>query len=382
MTPSFNPTAGGVQRTTSLLGSYFFKKNYKVSYFSLENENHVQPQHGLLFHAKEDGGVQNKNNLLELENFIIAEKPQILINQMPYEIELRNTIFDLKKRYRFIIIACIHNSLFSFKSNIKDILNQSLSKKTNVVINNKLTRQLLLTQHRLKQKNVLKTIIDGHDKTILLTPKIIEELKYFVGSYKLEKIKTIPNSISINPIKNIPKKNILLHVGRLNIPQKRSDLLLEVWKQCYKDMPDWEFKIVGDGPYINHLKNQIKNDHLPRVSIEGFQNPESYYKEAKLFIMPSAFEGFPNTLLEAQNFGCVCFAFDTYASLKWIVNHNIDAILVKPFNTSHMAKQIINISKDEEKIKLLSINSRKNTDRFHLNSIGLEWINLFNELNE
>ena len=36
--------------------------------------------------------------------------------------------------------------------------------------------------------------------------------------------------------------------------------------------------------------------------------------------MTSAFEGFPNTVVEAQSFGCVPFLFNTFSIAPWMVN--------------------------------------------------------------
>ena len=52
------------------------------------------------------------------------------------------------------------------------------------------------------------------------------------------------------------KKNELLFVGRVNITQKRVDILLEIWHKIFLNFPDWELNIVGDGEDLNYLKNR------------------------------------------------------------------------------------------------------------------------------
>ena len=78
---------------------------------------------------------------------------------------------------------------------------------------------------------------------------------------------SIPNSIPSVVRAPGQKEKIILHVGRLNIQQKRSDLLLKVWGKVFPMLPDWEFVIVGDGEYKEQLELEIKSKNLPRVKI-------------------------------------------------------------------------------------------------------------------
>ena len=326
---AFDPNAGGVQRTTFKLGKHFTENGIEVAYFSFSKENQVLPEYGSLFHAKLSRGASEIANqklfIQTLHNF----KPDFVINQVPYEKIIRTILSEQKASVGYVLLGCLRNSLFSFKSNVADILMQQFPSVLHPVVKLKAIQKIALENHRKKHKAELLDIINKHDKFILLTPRNRDELEYFLGqNYPHDKVISIPNSIPFIDYEAEDKEKILLHVGRLNIPQKRSDLLMKVWEQCYEQLPDWKFYVIGDGPYMDTLKKDIENKKLPRVVLEGFQKPESYYKKSSIFMMPSAYEGFPNTILEAQSYGCVPFAFDSYASLGWIVNDGVDIELV------------------------------------------------------
>jgi glycosyltransferase involved in cell wall biosynthesis len=229
---------------------------------------------------------------------------------------------------------------------------------------------------------MLREIINAHDRFILLAPPNKDELKYFVGDYMPDKVTAIPNSIpSVFPAALTKKEKVILHVSRLNVPQKRSDLLLNFWISCYKELPDWTFLIVGDGPYKDVLKEDIRKKGIPRIEMKGFQKPEPYYEKASIFMMPSAFEGFPNTILEAQSFGCVPFAFNSYAALEWIVNNDQDAKLIPPFETDTMGKEVVNLIQNKNNLKTMQEASIRNASKFTIDQVGYYWKDLFDTLN-
>jgi hypothetical protein len=230
LTPAFNPNDGGVQRTTYKLGKYFTEQGLEVSYFSTSNTGHVKAEYGALYHTKEIGGQDNMQNIAELEVVVTDIKPDIVINQMPYETNLTNALTNLKTKLGFKLLGCLRNSLFNFKSNARDRMMQMLPSPLFKAMDNKLGISIIQKRHWLKHRKQLKEILDKHDKYILLAPPNRKELEYFVGEYKKEKVRAIPNSIPEIYRGTETKEKIVLHVGRLNIPQKRSDLLLDFWE--------------------------------------------------------------------------------------------------------------------------------------------------------
>ena len=72
----------------------------------------------------------------------------------------------------------------------------------------------------------------------------------------------------------------------------------------------------------------------------GGRPSEPYYEKAKLFVMTSEKEGFPNVLLEAQSYGTVPFVFDSYLAVKDIIQHEHNGLVYPPFDTSAIAKGI------------------------------------------
>lgn len=379
LTHALNPNAGGVQRTTYKLGRKFTEMGHSVSYYSTQNEGNLDGGFGKLYHAPEEGNVRNTSNLAHLKMVLLEEKPDFVINQMPYEVKLSKFLSTNKESLDYVLLGCLRNSLFSAKNNIRDTYKTTISPFIfNLFLDNKVGLKLLLWMHRIKHGRQLRRILDLHDKYILLTPPNKKELQYFIGNYKSDKVEVVPNSIPKVHYEEFKKEKILLYVGTLNISQKRADLLLEVWKRVFKELPDWKFVVLGNGPHKYEMNREIIQRNIPRIELKGNQKPEEWYKKAPIFIKTSAFEGFPNVILEAQSYGCVPIAFKSYDAISWIVNDKEDAVLIEAFDVDKMGREIINLAKGDYDINTMEEKAKKNISRFVIDNVAKEWMRLFN----
>ena len=126
-------------------------------------------------------------------------------------------------------------------------------------------------------------------------------------------VTVIPNPCAINSRKSkveSRKTKTVLAVGRLH-EQKGFDLLLQVWQPIEDKYPEWQLRIVGEGPERTELEAQIKNLHLQHVSLAGrTADVAKEYAAASLFVLSSRYEGLPLALIEAMWCGVPCVAFD------------------------------------------------------------------------
>lgn len=380
LTPAFNPNAGGVQRATYKLGKYLAEQGHQISYFSLAVDGHIESKYGALFKGRESGGAENSENLDELEDICASVRPDFVINQMPYDYNLTEKLGTLKNSHSFTLLGCLHNSLFSVVNNLEESMKSVLPAALFPLFNNGIGKKIALERHKYLHRRSLRHILSNHDRYILLTPPNNKELKYFVGDFMQEKIVSIPNSIAgQNPVLDSKSKTIL-HVGRLNDKQKRSDLLIPFWIACKDRLPGWEFVVVGDGPYKNTMEEEISTRNVERIKLAGFQKPDEYYKTASLFMMPSAYEGFPFTILEAQSYGCPVLAYNSYDAISWIVNDGEDAFLSEPYNVDEMADSAVRLATNDKSRLKAQKAALQNADRFTVDKVGEQWKELFESL--
>lgn len=115
-------------------------------------------------------------------------------------------------------------------------------------------------------------------------------------------------------------------IGRINV-QKNQVFLVSLFEKLNNICPESKLLIVGDGPDLPKLKAQVtKSAVSDKITIYGSTaTPEQFYSAFDLFILPSKYEGFPVTLLEAQINGVPIIISDIITD-KVIINSNIKKI--------------------------------------------------------
>jgi glycosyltransferase involved in cell wall biosynthesis len=379
LTPSFDPNAGGVQRSTYKMSSEFKKNGHETHVFTFKNKGNKPQDVAKLHQASENRGPRNQKNIEQLKQLILDLKPDIVINQMPYEKEVGLGLQNVKKSCDFLLLCCLRNTLFSVILNVEPYINSIVPNPFNKLFHYYLGRKIFLYLHKRRHKKDLKFILDTYDYFVLFGPPNIDELKYFVGNYKLDKTYFIPNSI-LNVLDKVPKKEKrILWLSRVTYKQKRADLILPLWKKIMSKLPDWEFDIVGNGDAFDDLKSQIQQENIPRVNMYGKQVPYEYYERSPIYIMTSAYEGFPNTLIEAQSHGCIPIVYDTYPICSWVLKKGKTGVLIPPYDVDKMAEKVINLALDQNSQDKLMLSSLNNAREFHIENVGKKWLDFFRQ---
>lgn len=103
---------------------------------------------------------------------------------------------------------------------------------------------------------------------------------------------------------------VLVAVGRMS-PQKRFDMLIKAVSIARQKRPV-RLVILGDGEERARLESLTRGLGLEDcVSFPGFErNPYAYMARADLYVLSSAWEGLPNTLIEAMACGVAVVSTD------------------------------------------------------------------------
>jgi glycosyltransferase involved in cell wall biosynthesis len=195
--------------------------------------------------------------------------------------------------------------------------------------------------------------------TYNLSTKIIVNAKMMQKNVQLflfnkSKVHLVYNSV-INKILDIKKKrkNIFLNVGRL-CKQKNQISLIKAFYYLNKLEKNYELIICGDGPDRNKLKRLCHNLGISKkVKFYGWvKNLSKVYKESKFFVLTSLYEGLPNALIDARNYGLVCLSTNV-SGAKDILNDN--SLIIKNNDIKSIYKKmnysIINFKHLEKKNK-------------------------------
>lgn len=149
------------------------------------------------------------------------------------------------------------------------------------------------------------------------------------------------NDIDIAPFENRPDTiNIL---GRLDIFQKRHDVLIEAFSKFVEWYPSFKLVFYGDGPDKNKMQNQVSKLSLEgKVIFAGVTNtPIEVMRNSKMYILTSDFEGIPNSLIEAMSLGLPCISTDCRpGGARLLINDGINGFIVPQGDSNAIAEKM------------------------------------------
>ena len=217
------------------------------------------------------------------------------------------------------------------------------------------------------------------DTVVTLTNR--DKRYWLEGTKHKGQIISIPNPSPFAPQKTVKEKNTktVLAVGRLT-PIKGFDLLIKAWVKVATTYPDWKLDIVGEGENRQLLTDLINRYQLDsRINLVGtVSNVEHYYKRSDIFCLSSRYEGFGMVLVEALSFGLPIVSFDCEVGPAEVLE-DTGAILVPPENIDLLTDALINLIKNKEKRKDISLRSLEKAKAYQSEAIVSKWIQIIEE---
>lgn len=137
-----------------------------------------------------------------------------------------------------------------------------------------------------------------YDSILKFMPEVRDKTCIIYNGYDIQKIRTMALSPGFE--KN---RFTLVSIGRLEKP-KNFELQILALLQIVSQGIDIELHILGDGPYINELKQEAGVLLNKNIFFEGFQaNPYPFIRSSDALIITSKSEGFPTVAVEAMALG-------------------------------------------------------------------------------
>lgn len=113
---------------------------------------------------------------------------------------------------------------------------------------------------------------------------------------------------------------VVVSVGRLEII-KQPDKIIRAFAHVVKQCPKAHLIMIGQGLLLDYLKELCKKLCIStNVTLIGFQeNVDFYLENAKVFVMASKTEGFPNGMIEAMAHGLPIVSMDSPGAIGEIL---------------------------------------------------------------
>lgn len=366
-------SAGGVERVVSVKANYFADVlNYDVTIIVTEGHGSNS-----FFQLSPKVNVINFGlRFEELWNIPFVKKVFLyLYKQKQYKKQLTAELIRIQPDITITTLRREINFICDINDGSFKIGELHLSRENYRLIDSSKTNIVKWLFSHWWQKGIVSHL-QRLDRFVVLTQNAALEWP------ELRNIKLIPDPLSISPNcqSSLSSKRIIT-IGRYSY-EKGWDLLLRIWAQVEKEFKDWQLDVYGMGdptPYVRMLDNlsiDKKRCHLNASLV----SVEEGYLRSSILVQPSRTEGFGLVIVEAMACGLPVIAFDCENGPRSIMTDGEEGYLVPAFNVDLFADRLKKLMSDEDLRKRMGEKGQKKSQCYHIDSIGKQWKQLFDEL--
>lgn len=383
-----SPTRGGIEKVTFILSNALINRGHSVYIISKD-----YPKDGdetLKYHfVLPSPDICSNENIGYINSFISQNNVDIIINQSHHK-----AVFDLLIRARGLkkvrIISTLHTDPTCFLKDIYDKYDEI--KFGNSIWSIKILFSMVSWFVRLpyryyNRSNSLSSryceMYERSDAYVLLSESFKKSFVQIARIKDKKKLYAIGNPIEKIVTKcNVEKKKQLLFVGRMEFNPKRPDRIVKIWEKVWRKFPDWSLYMLGDGPIKEKLVQYCNKKNIQNIYFTGNTIPDNYYKESAILCMVSSYEGFGLVLTEAQRYSVIPVVFDSFESVKDIIENEKTGFLIPAFSRDKyiriLEKLMLNKALRENVVH--DINDSQINSLLSIDTIVLQWEQLFSSL--
>ncbi len=212
------------------------------------------------------------------------------------------------------------------------------------------------------------TVCDQIDKTIATSSKIYNSL---LENYKIppNKIVMKENALIFDKEDALQSKTYscgklpirIAFAARLEVLQKRTDLLLNLVELLEKHKVNYEINIAGRGSYEEKLRDYIKEKKLGnKIKMLGVFEADKlkeYWKKQDVYLNLSDFEGMSLAMLEAMLYGVVPVVTDV-SGVSDVITHGYNGYVSCIQDISDIANNIKSLDENRHLLEVFGSRSK------------------------
>lgn len=288
----------------------------------------------------------------------------------PYENTSKyiNDLTEVFKKGKYDIVHS-HTNALSYLS-----LKAAKKAKIGVRIAHSHNSSIKLEQGQLL-KNIYKILLKQNATHYFACNEVSGKFLFGEKDYNSGKVFVISNAIEVDKFKYNKKSRIkkrkemdieqdelvLGHVGRF-VSQKNHEFILDLFKSIHDKEPNTKLLLCGQGPLMTEIRDKAYGMGIyDDIKFLGQVNDiEKYYQAMDVFVLPSFYEGYPLTLVEAQAAGLVCVASTDVGEGSILLDSTSLISLSSPIRI--WKKQILDSLKDFKRVDTSNIIKEKGYD--------------------
>lgn len=220
--------------------------------------------------------------------------------------------------------------------------------------------KLLMSADRREKFSMLMQVVDA-------VHCVSADMRETISPYCPGIAKIFINYPSINPsffkrsLTNSPKQHhVILSVGRLTFQKGHSAGLMAM--KILKDAGvKFHWIIMGDGNKYEEIVFKTRQlglqNEVKLVGSGSREEVKQMMEEARIFFLPSVYEGIANVVLEAMSLGLPVLS-SRCGGMEEVITDGVDGLLADVYEPEEMARQLMRLLSDQSLYNQIAGNSR------------------------
>ncbi|MFC4739767.1 glycosyltransferase [Flavobacterium ponti] len=354
---SVSLSGGGAERCAANLSNYFLDKGHLVHHVVFAGE----------IKYKYSGELLHLETLKDSKNSYFSRYKRFKALKKYFNVNSFDVVVDFRVKELFLQEFIISNYVYNKSTLIYSI-------------------RSFMTNLYFPNTDFLSNLIYKNAKKIVTVSKSIEDKVH--DKFKTYPLQTIYNPIDFEYIDNLINDkldedfNYVLAIGRMSNDVKQLDKLIETYAASDLPLKNIKLILLGEGILKEEYEKLALKLHLQeKIIFKGnVLNPFIFMKYAKIVLLTSKNEGFPNVILESLACETPVIAFDCQSGPSEIIIQNENGILVENQNFEAFKVAMNEMVSNKDLYLHCKQNARSSVERFSLENIGNQWLQLFNEL--
>ena len=344
------------------------KKKYEIVYLYLKKNSELKLNKNIkIIKLKKQRTLFSLSEIKNILSYYDQRKfkKKILISNQNYSNVFIYFLLKDFKDYKSILIERNHLDELYFYESINDFIKKFFIK-------------LLM---KLTYRHASKLIGNAEELSKDLSHFVKKEVETIYSPTNFKQLEKLSKAYKPKNIVKDKSKIRLLSVSRFT---KRKDLmtLLKAFNIINQKFQNIELILIGYGPELDKIKAYIEKHELNKkiFLIPYKDNPYPYFLISDLYIMPSLYEGCPNSIIEATALNLPVISSNCKSGPKEILLNGKGGYTFDKMNYLDLSKKIVLFKKDKKIFLKKMIISKKNIFRFNENKIIKNYMNILDKI--
>lgn len=240
----------------------------------------------------------------------------------------------------------------------------------------------------VKKKSIMGKIIKRINDLVFCNANLFVFQTEIAKSYYPARVQS--NSCVIpNPVKPLMRtiertsqtiEKRIVSVARLELKQKRQDLIIDAFNRLSIEYPDYQLEFYGTGEDLEMISRLAEGNEC--IKLCGLtRDVAGVLQNATMFVLASDYEGIPNALMEAMSIGVPCVSTNcSPGGAALLIDNSVNGLLVQRNNPEKLYDAMKYLIEHPESAEQMALKAKLICESFSEREIAKKWISFISNV--